>query len=240
MVFELGLVDLNADYHVDVALVVAVRDEGVDGLERLDVDVGVQPAVDVHDQVPQQVCLDDLCREGAVCLDDIRAVEPSWPVVRFDVHEIVAVSQDFISIPRVLGRPGARARGVALLEAERVDLPRLPDLAGEFGGEGEGLLGEAALCDAEGGGEGVGVRDDEDDEDAGEVDGEGALDLARESAGEGCGGLEFFNHCFCCFGDCDCGDGWWWLLLLLDVCRREIGLFLQKEEEEAAVGDEQR
>ena len=42
--------------------------------------------------------------------------------------------------------------------------------------------------------EGVGVRDDEDDEDACQIHGEGALDLARQAAGEGCGGLEFFNH----------------------------------------------
>src|SRR2546423_92951 len=48
MVVEVRLVDLNADDHIYISLIVSIWDESINGLERFDVNVGIDSSFHVH------------------------------------------------------------------------------------------------------------------------------------------------------------------------------------------------
>jgi hypothetical protein len=159
-----------------------------------DVNIGVDAALGVHDQVPQQVGLDDGRVDVAVEVDNVLAVEALGAVVLLDPCEVVIVRQHLVPVVRVLGRPGLGCQRVALVEGEWIDFPRLPDLLGESGAFAacspqwllRGRLPLEEVCGLCGDAEHVRVQDDEDEADEGYVQGDTPAHLRRDAVPQAC------------------------------------------------------
>lgn len=132
VVTEAWLVDLDTDDHVDVLLVVPLRDESLDWSDCLDINISIDTAINIHDEVSEQISLDDLCSELAVGIDDVRSIETFRAKVRFNIVHVVVVGQNFISVLGVLRYPALCGIQVSFVESQRVNLPSLPDFAGKL------------------------------------------------------------------------------------------------------------
>lgn len=163
VVMQFRLIDLDSNDHVDVTLVVAIRDKAFHGLEGLHVNVRVNTPLDVHDQITQEICLDDLRSQGLVDVDDVGAIDAMGAKVGFDIEDVVLVGEHLVAVAWILGGPGTSGIQVALLEIEGVNLPCLPDLAGEEACCLGYLVVEVLLVELVQGGRNGEVQDDEDE-----------------------------------------------------------------------------
>lgn len=107
MVCELRLINLDPNDHINILLPepILVRDESVDGFQRLYIDVDIEPSFNIHDQISQQVGFDNLGRKRPVDVDYIRTIQPVGPEMLLDILHVVAVGQNFVSIIRIFGDP---------------------------------------------------------------------------------------------------------------------------------------
>lgn len=131
MVFPIRLINFNTNDHVDVALVVALRDELAHGLDGLDINIGVDATLSVHNHVAKQVSTDDSSTDVTVEVNNVGAVEAVGAKARLDVGKLVAVSENLVLVVGVTLQPGVGSVTVALLKINGVDLPDLPDLVRE-------------------------------------------------------------------------------------------------------------
>lgn len=105
MIGECRLVDFDANDHVNLLLLVAVRDEAIDGTQAFDIDVCVNATLGVHDEVAQKIGFDDGDVELLVELNNVRAIETMGPVLPLDIIVCIGVGQDFVSVGRILLAP---------------------------------------------------------------------------------------------------------------------------------------
>ena len=112
---------------VDIALVKLPRDEAANRLDVLDINIGPEASIDVHDDVAQQVGLDDfqIVIQGIECSDDIGPAEAFGPAAEclLDIRDGVVVGQQLVSMARVLPCPGSRSVKISVFEMERIDFP---------------------------------------------------------------------------------------------------------------------
>lgn len=71
MPVEIWLVDLYSHNHIHVSLIEPRRNEAVHRSEGFNIDIRVHAALDVYDQVAEQVRLSYLCCQISVCTDYI-------------------------------------------------------------------------------------------------------------------------------------------------------------------------
>ena len=129
MIAELRLVNFDSQDHVDIALLVALRNKVFNRSKILDVDVGINASFNVHNQIAKDVGFDDFGSELAIHVDDVEAIVSIGPESVLDPCLIILVCQDLISVTWVLSRPGACCVEISLLEIERIHLPCLPDFS---------------------------------------------------------------------------------------------------------------
>lgn len=123
------LVDFDTDNHADVHFIDPFGQKTGDWSESLDVDVRVDAALDVHDEIAKEIGLDNVILQRSVRADNIGSINALWAKVALDVGDIVAIRQDLVSVVRVDICPAPRQIKVPALEGEGMRFPDLPDFS---------------------------------------------------------------------------------------------------------------